>query len=126
MTGLELIVAEYTHQFVEGSNGSVQVEESQLAMAAACYAAPEQLYRLQGGDDDFIMADPWPWEKNHDRRQSVGERKLYGGTLPADPDSCTIEERIELLALAGAMIAAEIDRLKTVSMSGAALTEIAA
>jgi hypothetical protein len=110
MNGLELIASEYAQQIGE-EKPEQPVDDGQLALAAACYASPEQLYKLDGGDDDCVMADPWPWQRRHDRRQQIGERKLYGGTLPADPASCTVEERIDVLARAGALIARELDRL---------------
>jgi hypothetical protein len=58
----------------------------ELAMAAACYAAPGGIYDLH---------PVWPWD---------GEDKRPDHT-PTDDD------RIRLLEKAGALIAAEIDRL---------------
>ncbi len=63
--------------------------DGELAMAAACYAAPERIYVLDppvGGVDD-----PFPWEKEHDKRAQHNE--------------------LRRLAIAGALIVAEMDRL---------------
>ncbi|WP_432263288.1 hypothetical protein [Cupriavidus sp. TMH.W2] len=111
MTGVELIAMEHARHIAAGRILATDTQDGQLAMAAACYAAPEQLFKLDGDDSDCTMADPWPWDRRQDLRQAVGERRLYGGTLPADPTTCSTEERIELLAKAGAMIAEELDRL---------------
>lgn len=111
MNGLDLIAAEITQQRLLGKIDAKNIDDGQLAMAAACYAAPEQLYRLDGQDDDCVMSDPWPWARQYDDRHEVGERRHCSGRLPADPETCTVEERIELLAKAGAMIAHEINRL---------------
>ena len=106
MNGIDLILTE--HALLPCPD---DVSDGQLAMAAACYAAPEQLYRLDGDDDDCVMNDPWPWEQHHDLRHHLGERKMFAGSLPADPATCSTAERIALLAKAGAMIAKELDRL---------------
>lgn len=111
MNGLDLIAAEITQRRVLGKVDTKSIDDGQMAMAAACYAAPQQLYRLDGEDDDCVMSDPWPWARQDDDRHAVGERRHCRGRLPADPETCTVEERIELLAKAGAMIALEINRL---------------
>ncbi|WP_425953095.1 hypothetical protein [Ralstonia pseudosolanacearum] len=126
MTGVELIAMEHKRHFAAGGHAIADVEDGQLAMAAACYAAPEQLFKFGGADDDCEMADPWPWERREDLRQKVGERRNYGGSLPADPSTCTTEERIELLSKAGAMIAAELDRLLNQTQPQQAVLEMCA
>ena len=72
-----------------------------LAWAAACYAAPEAIFRrtdiASGG---AIFSDPFPRWK--DKR-----RDLHSGRL-IEPSQ---DQRIDLLVKAGALIAAEIDRL---------------
>lgn len=64
---------------------------SELAWAAACYAAPKKIYALSRKWGELRFFDPWPvdWE---------------------DKRSCT-SSRIRQLEKAGALIAAEIDRL---------------
>jgi hypothetical protein len=75
--------------------------ESELALAAVCYAAPEPLYvhrsfNVNGSDHHFV--DPWPeeWGDIWDKRPAK---------KPTDA------QRIRMLEKAGALIAAEIDRL---------------
>jgi hypothetical protein len=93
--GLELIGLErkrqvneegWTPEHDDGHHGR------ELALAAACYAAGEPVYvqRFFDGDEDH-MVDAWPWECEFDKREK--------------------HERIKQLAIAGALIAAEIERL---------------
>ena len=56
-------------------------------MAAACYAAPAQIFVEMS---EYV--DAWPWEPQFDKRGK--------------------HSRIRCLTIAGALIAAEIDRLK--------------
>jgi len=72
----------------------------ELAWAAACYAAPRPIFegRLSGS-----FADPWPW----------GEWDKRPG-----PDAGS-EERVRTLEKAGALVAAEIDRLLRVRAADA-------
>lgn len=74
----------------------------ELAMAAACYAAPERIfvYEPSAGSDSMHFANPWPWDADDDRRSFAGHARLESGG-----------NRIRLLVKAGALIAAEIDRL---------------
>lgn len=95
-TGVEMIAAERQRQIdVEGYSTAVdQVENSRddLARAGACYALPE-------ADRDYTMASAhipsvprgWPWASR------------YWKPTPDD--------RVRELVKAGALIAAEIDRL---------------
>jgi hypothetical protein len=77
---------------------------SQLAWAAVCYAAPERVYTLNEGvtprDPVISFHDPWPQglDPAFDKR-------------PAYRRSVTTKQRIRALEKAGALIAAEIDRL---------------
>lgn len=66
-------------------------DEGQLAWAAACYAAPEAIFGMHGR----ATFDPWPWPAD-DKRPGP---------------NFTPAERIRELEKAGALIAAEIDRL---------------
>ena len=76
----------------------------QLALAAACYAAPPGTHlrvltwREKKGNPygEFTAKDPWPWDRVWDKR-------------PAP--SCSRRARIRALEKAGALVAAEIDRL---------------
>jgi hypothetical protein len=69
--------------------------DGELAWAAVCYAAPRAVYRECRGTDWITFADPWPWEMGDDKRGDIS----------------TCEQRIRQLEKAGALIAAEIDRL---------------
>lgn len=80
--------------------------DSSIAWAAVCYAAPSLVYRKAEGANMVTFSDPWPWEKTWDKR------KLHGNVaLPNDPLHLNRSERIRQLEKAGALIAAEIDRL---------------
>ena len=63
----------------------------ELAMAAACYAAPVTIYQRRCSS----FSDPWPFDDEEDKRHKA----------------TTLDTRIRLLEKAGALIAAEIDRL---------------
>lgn len=94
----------------EGWSASHDAEHDQgeMAMAAACYATPipirgemriprpcgcrsanECFHNLDGGAPEWV--DPWPWDPKYDKREK--------------------HSRIRSLEVAGALVAAEIDRL---------------
>lgn len=64
--------------------------DDEIAWAAVCYAAPGTVYSLTPGAS-IAFKDPWPWESEADKRSQ--------------------HDRIRQLTVAGALIAAEIDRL---------------
>lgn len=95
MNGVEMIEAERQRQLDEEgftNEHDDQHTAGELAIVAACFASPVQLYCYRDG---VLLQDIWPdtWHRCWDKR---------------GPDA----DRIELLAKAGALIAAEIDRLK--------------
>lgn len=104
MTGVERIAAERARQ-VEKEGWSPEHDDEHddgsLALAAVCYAAPVRVYVRQVFAAGESFFDPWPWDEGADRRS-------YDGNVLKDP---TDDERIRLLEKAGALIAAEIDRL---------------
>lgn len=116
MDGVTRIAAERKRQIeVEGWTvvHDEQHEGGELALAACCYASPVKLYveeRFEGGPAFF---DPFPdwWDGKWDKRFSYGERKNNPGNMVPDPGTYTFKERLDLLVKAGALIAAEIDRL---------------
>ena len=65
--------------------------QDELAWAAIAYAAPETVYRMRETKKERIFEDPWPWDGRFDAR-------LH-------------DSRVTRLIKAGALIAAEIDRL---------------
>ena len=95
MTGIELVAKERKRQIEEegfSPKHDAEHTDGELAMAAACYAAPEQVYIHTQAEDVHHFVDPWPedwheWDKREEH------------------------SRIRQLAIAGALIAAEIDRL---------------
>lgn len=100
-TGIELITEERKRQIeVEGwtAEHDTQHTNEELAIAASCYAIPgdERIY-------DGEVPENWPWEEKWWK--------------PADCEFSSDEnyhsERIKELAKAGALIAAEIDRLQS-------------
>jgi len=91
-SGIELIKDERVRQInEEGFDASHDDEHTagEIAMAAACYAAPKPIFHetYRGG---FMEA--WPWGRSWDKRAK--------------------HDRIKQLTIAGALIAAEIDRLQ--------------
>lgn len=82
---------------------------AELAMAAIAYAAPVRIYVRTDYISGMAFRDPFPG-KWKDKRMECGARAPSGVSIP-DPMTYTKEERIGLLVKAGALIAAEIDRL---------------
>ena len=111
MNGIELITEERQRQINnEGwtAEHDEQHTEGELALVAALYATPEPLYvkRKNGGNISFI--DPWPW---HDEVECTryGDGLTY--KVPAW-DKRKKHNKLRRLVIAGALIAAEIDRLE--------------
>ena len=79
--------------------------EDQLAWAAICYAAPDQIYikcpKITPRDPDVAFRDPWPTglDPAFDKRPSYRRKP-------------SLKKRVRSLEKAGALIAAEIDRLR--------------
>lgn len=94
MPGILLIAAERNRQIVElkyDAARDIRYKYGELALAALCYAAPENIYINRG--DAFV--GPWPWTRS--------EAPFY---------QTETAKKIRNLAIAGALIAAEIDRLE--------------
>lgn len=87
--------------------------DGSLALAAVCYATPVRLYERHEYAVGTSFYDPWPnsWDERWDKRYRCGERRTSPGNVPPNPSTYTEDERINLLVKAGALIAAEIDRL---------------
>ncbi len=97
--GAQLIAQERERQVSEEGWSAEHDDKhinGELAWAAVAYAAPERVTR----DGPGVSYDPWPWDEEWDKRPAIG---------------CTAPYRIRALAKAGALIAAEIDRLKRAS-----------
>ena len=115
MDGADRIRAERNRQVAEEGWTAEHDDEhraGELALAAACYATPVPLFAMHVHASGVTFSDPWPWEARWDGRpfdgnvlRTVPER---GGTSAIDYSQ---EERLRALEKAGALIAAEIDRL---------------
>lgn len=89
--GIELIAAERQRQIEkEGftAKNDDNWEAGELALAGACYAVANTPYYVA---DELLGEEAWPWEEQ---------------------DYKPSEDRIKNLVKAGALIAAEIDRLQ--------------
>lgn len=113
-TGAERIAAERRRQAAKlgwTAEHDDAHDDGGLAMAAVCYAAAAvdarpYIEQRFAASVDFV--DPWPWDHRFDARP-------YDGNVLIE---CTTDaERIRLLEKAGALIAAEIDRLLRASAS---------
>lgn len=110
INGIERIAAERQRQ-VERHKWTPEHDDShsegELALAAVCYATPELLYKKHDYANRVEFVDPWPesWDRCYDRRPYPD-----GGNVVSN-DSVAKELRIRMLEKAGALIAAEIDRL---------------
>ena len=110
MTGAERIAAERRRQVLEEcwdeAHDDAHTDES-LAWAAVCYAAPREVYTVDGGGPCITFSDPWPeswdckWDKRHPMRDPA----------QALTEQIWRKQRIRELEKAGALIAAEIDRI---------------
>lgn len=113
--GTTLIKEERTRQIKEEKWTAKHDDETHangdLALAAICYAAPEDVY-IRSGGGAFCFDDPWPWENKYDKRLEYGQNKITGSNKLPDPNTYTHQEHIDLLVKAGALIAAEIDLLQ--------------
>lgn len=110
-TGCELITIERQRQInQEGWTPEHDDEhtEGSLIRAAVCYATPVKLYEKIKFATGNGFYDPWPdsWDKKWDKRPEDED----GNTIP-NPDVYSDKKRLDLLVKAGALIAAEIDRL---------------
>jgi len=108
-SGAELIADERKRQ-VETEGWTAEHDDNhsygELAIAAVCYTAAgagiEVFQHCETHKPQHTFIDPWPWEKEWDKR-------LEYGRLPSSTD-----EKRDLLIKAGALIAAEIDRLNRI------------
>lgn len=82
-----------------------QYTGGELAWAATCYAAPWPVFRVEPRQDAFHVHDPWPWHDAADMRpRDQAHQIIPFQELPP-------LMRVRVLEKAGALIAAEIDRL---------------
>lgn len=109
MTGAERIAAERQRQ-IDSEGWTPEHDDEHrnesLAFAAAAYAAPITVYRVLSNEAEFSFRDIWPWDAAWDDRprDEDGDRRYH--------KDVTVDERIVCLQKAGALCAAEIDRLE--------------
>ena len=111
-SGIELIAKERKRQIEEEGWTEEHDDEhvyGELAMAACCYAAPDAIYKKYECRSQVKFDDPWPWDIRFDKRHRC---QASDRGVMARPEEYTSEERLNLLVKAGALIAAEIDRLQ--------------
>lgn len=105
MDGVGLIAEERTRQIIKKGYTAEHDDEhdaGELILAAISYAAEDETLKLRHNrivledkrEGCVIYSDPWPWGAERDKRKKYRRR------------------RIHQLAIAGALIAAEIDRLQ--------------
>jgi hypothetical protein len=88
-------------------------EDGELALVAALYATPIKLYHGEfHGPNEMRFKDPWPNTWAH-----IWDKRPYYATsgFIRENKSLPIGRRIRQLEKAGALIAAEIDRLQRVA-----------
>lgn len=106
-TGAELIAQERARQIAKEGwtpEHDDEHDDGSLAMAAACYAVtPRRIYIRDERANAVFFVDPWPWSDEYDKRPHDGN--TLAGTVKGP-------ERLRLLVKAGALLAAEIDRLQ--------------
>lgn len=112
-TGTELIAEERLRQ-IEKEGWSAEHDEQhlegQLSLAAALYASPIPLFaRVEKDGGGVEVYDPWPWHDtvNYDRYNDGG----VNIQVPAW-DKRKTHNRLRRLVIAGALVAAEIDRIQ--------------
>ena len=110
MNGIELIKQERNRQINE-LNWTAEHDDKhmggELGLVAALYSSPSNLYIQSFEFDGYCFIDPWPktWDDKYDRRQIVDGIRRSNFLIKDD-------ERIRMLQKAGALIAAEIDRIQ--------------
>lgn len=115
--GIELITKERQRQIEsEGWTPEHDAEHSDgsLALAACCYASPVQLFQFHEINRSKKFVDPWPlnWDYCFDKRRFSRSKGNKNYPYSADPSMYTPGIKKDLLVKAGALIAAEIDRLE--------------
>ena len=112
-TGAQLIVIERERQMSDegwDAEHDDQHIEGELALVAALYASPKPLFEMRKHGNGVIFVDPWPWF-------DTVEVTRYGDGLTTEVkawDKRKKHNKLRKLVIAGALIAAEIDRLQRI------------
>lgn len=119
MTGIERIAKERQRQINEegwDAEHDDDHDDGELALVGALYATPILLYRERKWEHSGPeFTDPWPasWDCEWDKRDLDDREEDF---IPND--KLSLPKRIRNLEKAGALIAAEIDRLLRVAAAG--------
>ena len=111
-TGAQLIAIERERQMSQegwDAQHDEQHTKGELALVAALYATPIKLFTKEGrGDGGVSFQDPWPWFN-----EIENTRYDDGSTYRVKAwDKRQKHNKLRKLIIAGALIAAEIDRLQ--------------
>ena len=111
--GVELIAEERQRQ-IEQEGWSAEHDEQhlegQLALVASLYATPIPLFaRVEKEDGGVEIYDPWPWWDEIEQTRYSSSTYFY--KVKAG-DKRKKHSNLRKLVIAGALIAAEIDRLQ--------------
>jgi len=114
-TGSELIAEERQRQLnQEGWTPEHDDEhtDGELALVAALYATPIPLFaRKEQGDGEVLFQDPWPWWDEIEQTRYSSDTYFYKVKAW---DKRKKHSKLRKLVIAGALIAAEIDRLQRI------------
>lgn len=109
-TGIDLIADERATHPAAGRTPEHDAEHvsGEIAAAAACYAALAPIFIQQLSHRGVGFVDPWPWGRTVAGRAADDADTFHLGTTANHKRSKT---RLRQLQIAGALIAAEMDRL---------------
>ena len=119
MNGIDLIATERQRQIDDEGYSAEHDDEhagGELALAAIAYAAPVKVFTREERANSVWFYDPIPW--NGDKRFDCKVAQESPSNVIPDPLHYTPTERVDLLVKAGALIAAEIDRLLRLEKAG--------
>ena len=111
LTGAELITKERERQMAQegwDAQHDEQHGEGELALVAALYATPIPLFEKRESGSSIKFLDPWPWW------DTIEITRYNDGSTRQVPawDKRKKHNKLRKLVIAGALIAAEIDRLQ--------------
>lgn len=109
-TGIELIAEERATHPAKGWTAEHDAghAKGEIAAAASCYAAPQPIFELIENRRGAQYTDPWPWGRVIQGRSVADADGYRFGTTEENKRGKT---RLRQLQVAGALIAAEMDRL---------------
>ena len=109
-TAIELIAEERQRQIEKEGYSTTHDDEhagGEIAMAAACMAAPKDIYELRMTNNKTVLfEDPYPWGEETYSRGEKGWHHL------STAEKKKGKKRLRQLQIAGALIVAEMERLQ--------------